>query len=124
MIDFGNKAVFKLKPIDISKTNTNVQKFLVDGEKLLMSFKALRDQVVFTNKRIIAINVQGITGSKQDFTSIPYSKIQTYSIETAGTLDLDAELELYLSSVGRVKFEIKGNADIIGLNRVISEFIL
>ena len=89
-----------------------------------MSFKALRDQVVFTNKRIIAINVQGITGSKQDFTSIPYSKIQTYSIETAGTLDLDAELELYLSSVGRVKFEIKGNADIIGLNRVISEFIL
>ena len=46
MIDFGNKAVFKLKPIDISKTNTNVQKFLVDGEKLLMSFKALRDQVV------------------------------------------------------------------------------
>lgn len=54
----------------------------------------MRDYVVFTNKRLIACNVQGITGSKKDFTSLPYSKLQAFSIETAGTLDMDAELTL------------------------------
>ena len=97
---------------------------LVDGESVLHTFKAMRDMVVFTNKRIIAINVQGVTGAKKDFTSMPYSKIQTFSVEAAGTFDLDAELTLWFSGVGKVKFEFKSNFDITTFNKVLSHYIL
>ncbi len=73
------------------------------------AFQTIRDMVVFTNKRIIAINVQGITGKKKDFTSLPYSKVQAFSVETAGTLDLDCEMELWFSGLGAVKFEFVGS---------------
>ncbi|MDR5900423.1 PH domain-containing protein [Halomonas vilamensis] len=63
----------------------------------------MRDGVVFTTKRLIAVNVQGLTGSKRDFTSLPYKNIVAYSIETSGTFGLDAELEFYFSSLMSVQ---------------------
>ena len=102
-----------------------VAPFLVDGEHIVAAFKAIRDSVVFTNKRVISINVQGITGRKVDFTSLPYSKIQAYSVETAGTLDFDCELDLFFSGdIGQVRFELKGSCDIIALNKLISSYVL
>lgn len=59
-----------------------------------------------------------------DYTSIPYSKVQTFSVETAGTLDRDCELDLYISSVGKVRFEIRGGFDIVAFNRIISWYML
>jgi len=87
-------------------------------------FQSVRDQLVFTNKRVIAANVQGITGKKVDYTSIPYSKIQTFSVETSGTFDMDCEIQLYISSLGKVKFEIKGGFDIVKFNKIISSYVL
>ena len=84
----------------------------------------MRDGVVFTNKRIFAINVQGITGKKKDFPSLPYSKIQAFSVETAGTFDLDSELELWFSGLGLAKFEFVSDADICGICRMIGEKVL
>lgn len=124
MIDFQNSSVFKLKPINVSDARDDFQKFLIDGESILSAFKTVRDQVIFTNKRVIAANVQGITGSKVDYTSLPYSKVNAFSVETSGTFDLDCEIELYLSEVGRVRFEIRGTFDIVQFNRVISEYVL
>lgn len=124
MIDFNSNTVFKLAPIGNNDVLAAVKSFLITEEAVLMAFKTVRDQVVFTNKRIIAANVQGLTGKKVDYTSIPYSKIQTFSVETAGVLDMDCELDVWLSGVGKVRFEIRGNFDIVGLNRVISEHIL
>jgi hypothetical protein len=124
MIDFKNSAVFKLKPIEQDKVRPDFHKFLIEGESIFAAFKTVRDQLVFTNKRIIAANVQGLTGSKVDYTSLPYSMIQAFSVETAGTLDLDCEIEVYLSELGRAKFEIKGNFDLIAFNRHISEYVL
>ncbi|TVU64439.1 PH domain-containing protein [Vibrio atlanticus] len=124
MIDFKNSSVFKLKPINISDAREDFQKFLIDGESILAAFKTVRDQVIFTNKRVIAANVQGITGSKVDYTSLPFSKVNAFSVETSGTFDLDCEIELYLSEVGRVRFEIRGTFDIVKFNRVISEYVL
>ena len=89
-----------------------------------IAFRGMRDGVVFTNKRIFAINVQGITGKKKDFTSLPYSKIQAFSVETAGTFDLDSELELWFSSVGRIRFEFTAGADIARICSVISQYAL
>lgn len=124
MIDFDSSDIFKLKPIDIDKAREDFHRFLIDGEAIFAVFKTFRDQVVFTNKRVIAANVQGITGSKVDYTSIPYSKIQTFSIETSGSLDLDCEIQLYISSVGKVGFEISGSFDIVGFNKLLSECVL
>ena len=89
----------------------------------MSAFQTVRDQLVFTNKRIIAANVQGLTG-KVDYTSIPYSKIQTFSVETSGLLDLDCELEIYISAIGKIRFEIRGGFDIVAFNRVVSTYVL
>lgn len=124
MIDFKNSAVFKLKPIENDKIREDFHKFLIEGESIFAGFKTVRDQLVFTNKRIISANVQGITGSKVDYTSLPYSKIQAFSVETSGTLDLDSEIEVYISEMGKARFEIKGSFDLLAFNKMISEYVL
>jgi len=124
MIDFQNGALFKLSPIPAEKMLEPITKFLIDGESVLAVFQTVRDQLVFTNKRIIVANVQGLTGKKVDYTSIPYSKIQTFSIETAGLLELDSEIEIWVSAVGKVRFEVRGKFDIVGFNKVISSHVL
>ena len=119
MIDFENKPVFKLKQND--DYAEKVTPLLIDGEEIIDAYKSMRDGFVFTNKRIIAVNVQGITGSKKDFTSLPYKNIVAYSVETAGTLDLDCELELYFSAVGKVRFEFSGKTEILEISKYISQ---
>jgi hypothetical protein len=124
MIDFKNSSFLKLKPVNNDEGLILVQPMLINNEEVFASFKSVRDMVIFTNKRIIAVNVQGITGSKKDFTSLPYSKIQAFSVETAGTFDLDCEMELWFSGLGKVKFEFRGNFDITSFNKIIGEYIL
>lgn len=124
MIDFKNSEVFKLKPIEEDKVREDFHKFLIEGEAIFAAFKTVRDQLVFTSKRIIAANVQGLTGSKVDYTSIPYNKIQAFSVESSGTFDRDCEIEIYVSSLGKVRFEIKGDFDLIEFNHMISEHVL
>lgn len=124
MIDFSKSGFFKLEPISTNQMLGPISNFLIEGEAVLSVFRSLRDQLVFTNKRIIAANVQGLTGKKVDYTSIPYSKVQTFSVETAGTLDRDCELEIYVSSIGKIHFEINGAFDIVSFNRAISKYVL
>lgn len=97
---------------------------LVPGEEVLSAFKGIRDSVLFTNKRVIAINVQGMTGKKRDYSSLPYSKVQAFSVETAGTFDLDAELDLTFSGLGTVRFEFKGGVDIRSIAQLIGSYVL
>lgn len=124
MIDFQNGSLFKLSPVEPESQMGRVAPLLIEGEHIVAAFKTIRDSVVFTNKRVIAMNVQGLTGKKVDFTSLPYSKIQAYSIETAGTFDLDCELDLFYSGIGQVRFELRGGCDIRELCRIISAYVL
>ncbi|CAD0007507.1 MAG TPA: PH domain-containing protein [Flavobacterium sp.] len=71
---------------------------LTDNEEIEMGFKLIRDTFVFTNKRLILVDVQGITGSKTEYKSISYKSITRFSVETAGTFELDAELKIWVSS--------------------------
>ncbi len=82
MIDFTSKKLFKLKGEPVDNGLKAVGELLIDGEEVINSYVSIRDRVVFTDKRIISCNVQGVTGMKIDYTSIPYSKIQAYSVET------------------------------------------
>lgn len=124
MIDFNNSSVFKLKKVDASRFTAEMSELLIKDEHVVGAYQDIRDHVVFTNKRVIAVNVQGLTGKKRDFTSLPYSKITAYSIETAGTFDLDSELDLFYSGLGRVRFEFKGSSDILEIGRIIAQYAL
>lgn len=124
MIDFTNKTLIKLKPTNVSKETSNVSNILISEEEVLFSFSSMRDKLFFTNKRIISMNVQGITGKKIDYTSIPYSKIQVFSIETSGTLDLDSELDVTISGLGTIRFELSAQTDIKKLGKFLSMSIL
>ena len=124
VIDFSNGSVFKLSEIHPQEIAPTVAPLLIEGEQIIACFKAMRDFVVFTNKRVIAVNVQGMTGKKRDFTSLPYSKVQAFSIETAGTFDLDAELDLWFSGLGKVRLEFKGKADVRALGQMIATYVL
>ena len=101
-----------------------VQALLIENERVLSAYKNIRDYVVFTNKRAIAVNVQGMTGKKRDYTSLPYAKISAYSVETSGVGDIDSELELWYSGLGRVRFEFSGSSDIRQIGRLIATYTL
>jgi hypothetical protein len=124
MIDFNNASFVKLRPVNDNAFEKMVAPILVGGEEIVRCFQSIRDGVVFTNKRIITINIQGITGKKKDFTSLPYKKIQAFSVETAGDFDLDSELELWFSGMGRVKLEFIGATDVAHLCKMISQQVL
>lgn len=124
MIDFNNSSFVKMKQIDPESLMRDIQPLLINGEQVIGAYKAMRDYCVFTNKRVISVNVQGMTGKKKDFTSLPYSKVIAYSIETAGVLDMDSELEMYFSGLGKVTFEFTGQSNIVQIGQTISTFIL
>lgn len=124
MVDFKNKGLIKLSAIKNEEGEKIVKDILINNEKVIASFKSMRDHLVFTNKRIISVNVQGVTGRKVDYTSFPYKKIQAYSIETAGALDIDAEIDITISGIGTIKFELAGATNIKEICAKISESIL
>jgi len=84
----------------------------------------VRDQVIFTNKRIFVVNVQGITGKKVSYFSYPYSKVQYFGVETAGVMDIDSELSLAFTNGAVLQFDFKSHVDIKGICTMISKFIL
>ncbi len=122
MIDFTNMKYIKMKEDD--KYKKKAVDLIVPGEEVLGSYKAVRDGVVFTTKRIIIINVQGLTGKKTDFTSIPYAKFNAYSVESSGVFDMDAELNIFVSGMGMLTFEFRGRSDIKEISRYISQAII
>lgn len=124
MIDFNNAAFVKMTPVNSKIFGHEVLPLLIPGEEIIGTYQALRDGVVFTNKRIMAVNVQGFTGKKKDITSLPYSKIQAFSVETAGVLDLDSEIELWFSGLGKVKFEFSGNTNVTEICKMLSQHVL
>lgn len=124
MIDFQNSSVFKLKSISNNAYAEIISPIFVNGEEIISSYQGMRDGVVFTNKRILAINIKGVTGKKKDISSLPYSKVQAFSIETAGVMDLDSELEIWFSGLGSVKFEFAKDSNVSQIGRIISEYVL
>jgi hypothetical protein len=124
MIDFKNPSLVKLGEVSNQEGQDMVGDLLIDGEGIQSSFKGMRDMVIFTNKRLIVVNVQGISGKKRDYTSLPYSKIQAFSIESAGTFDRDTELELYFSGLGKVRLEFNAKFDVKAFNRFLGTYIL
>ncbi|KAA5542117.1 PH domain-containing protein [Roseiconus nitratireducens] len=83
---------------DLEKVEKQIGSILIEGETVERGYQLIRDLIVLTDKRIIVIDKQGVTGRKTEYMSIPYRSVVRYSIESAGTFDLDSELKLWLSS--------------------------
>ncbi|HCV05772.1 PH domain-containing protein [Pseudoalteromonas sp. MEBiC 03607] len=98
---------------------------LIDGETVQKAYKVIRDMFIFTNKRLIIIDKQGVTGSKVEMLSIAYSKITKFSKESAGHFDLDAELKIWVGSDPTpISKDFKAGDNINEVYRIISEFSL
>ena len=125
-INFNQSSVFNLKPIPVESIRNDVTGLLIEGEGPVMAFQTVRDQLVFTNKRIISIDVQGITGKRKSYGSMPYSKIQYFEIQTPGFVEIvpDSELFIMFTNGFTAKFEFKGSVDIGYLGRIISSYVL
>lgn len=102
----------------------DVQNILVNGEESVAAYKTIRDSAIFTNKRLIVRDAQGLTGKKVEVYSLPYSSINMWSTENAGKfLDLNAEVELW-TRAGHIKINLNKNVDIRKIDRIISEAVL
>ncbi len=125
-INFNSNSAWNLKPIQVDSIRREVNGLLIAGEEAVMAFQTVRDQLIFTNKRIIAIDVQGITGKRKSYASMPYNKVQFFSIQTAGFMELipDSELFLMFTNGFTAKFEFRGSVDIGRIGRMISEYVL
>ncbi len=93
-----NKILGNASQVSGEKLEEKYGRLLMDEEQVELGFELLRDTFMFTNKRLILIDVQGFTGSKREYKSLPYKSISRFSLETAGTFDLDAELKIWVSS--------------------------
>jgi len=86
--------------VDIAEAEKDIGKILAPGEKIERAYRLIRDLLVFTDKRLVIVDKQGFTGSKVEYHSLPYRSITHFSIETAGSFDLDAELKVWVSGGG------------------------
>ncbi len=124
MINFDSKKFLKLAPVDNDAFSDLVNGILVSGESVVQTFKSGRDGVVFTDRRLIAINVQGVTGKKKTVSVLPFDKVQAFEVETPATFDIDSTLTLWFSGVGQVDFEFSAKANVTKIMRCISERML
>ncbi|MBR6090398.1 MAG: PH domain-containing protein [Anaerolineaceae bacterium] len=126
MINFTQGGTFDLRKVPDTKLLADVRTIFIQGEKLVGVYQTVRDQVVFTNKRIITIDVEGLTGVRKDLFILPYPKIQYFGVRTPGLIELipDAELTLYFANGMETKLEFKGSSDVLEIARSISGYML
>lgn len=105
-------------PIELRKRLDGV---LIEGEEPQLAYKVIRDFFVFTQHRVIIVDVQGITGSKVDYMSVPYRAVTRFSVETAGTFDLDSELKIWVSGSSEpIKKTLKKGSDVRGIQKTLA----
>lgn len=111
--------------VDVAALEHEFSPILCEGEVLESAYSLIRDKWVFTNKRIIMLDVQGMTGSKREYRSIPYSSIVQFSVETAGTLDDDCEMKIWVKGTDLpIKKEFSRNIDVKGIQRSLASHLL
>ena len=111
--------------IDARKVQSEFDEILAPGETVGHAFQLIRDLLVFTDKRFVLVDRQGVTGSKVEYHSIPYKSITHFSIETAGTFDLDAELKIWISGTAApVQKRFNKKLSIYEVQSVLASYVL
>lgn len=112
--------------VSLEELQKEYGKLLVHGEDLELGFKLFRDVIIFTTKRLILVDKQGLTGSKVEYKSVPYKSISRFSVETAGTFDLDAELKIWISSeqLPSISKQFNKSVNVYDVHRVLATYVL
>ncbi len=121
-----NKILGNASEVDSEKLTEKYSRLLIENEEVELGFKLFRDVFMFTNKRLLLIDVQGVTGSKAEYKSLPYKHISRFSLETAGTFDLDAELKIWISSENSPTVSKKFNKsiDVYAVQQLLAEKVM
>lgn len=111
--------------IDPARIQQEFGQILAKGEVVEHAYQLIRDYFVFTDKRFVLVDKQGITGSKVEYHSIPYKSITHFSIETGGTFDLDAELKIWISgSAAPFQKRFNKKLSIYEVQSVLASYVL
>lgn len=111
--------------VDVSEVQEEFAPILAGGETVVMAYKLIRDMFVFTNKRLVIVDKQGMTGKKVDYHSLPYKSITHFAVETSGHFDMDAELKLWVSGQrDPIVKELKKGTDVVGVQRTLADYVL
>jgi hypothetical protein len=111
--------------VNAAEVQREYAKVFTANEKVEKAYKLIRDMFIFTNKRLILVDKQGLTGKKVEYHSIPYRSITHFSIETAGNFDLDAELKIWISGNALpLQKQFNKNLNIYELQSVLAEYVL
>ena len=109
---------------NLDKVEKQIASIVVEDETVEQAYQLIRDMIVLTNKRIIVIDRQGVTGRKTEYLSIPYRSIIRYSVESAGTFDLDADLKLWLSSTPEpLAFDFRKTGHVADIVKILTRHI-
>ncbi|BDX05337.1 PH domain-containing protein [Planctobacterium marinum] len=107
--------------VDLEQLEEELQAITADNEAIQMGYKVFRDMFVFTNKRLILIDKQGVTGKKVEYLSIPYKSIAKFAVETAGSFDTDSELKIWIGSdPSPLVKELKRGTDVVGIQKTLA----
>ncbi|MFZ3587808.1 PH domain-containing protein [Bacillus sp. DJP31] len=110
---------------DLGAVSKELELIVAENERVEKAFKLIRDLIVFTDKRLILIDKQGITGKKTEYHSVPYRNITHFSVETAGTFDLDAELKIWISSTTEpIAKQFRKDKNIYDVQRALATYVL
>ncbi len=101
----------------------DVQHLLTQGEQPVAAYRTFRDVAIFTSKRLIVRDAQGMSGKKVEIYSLPYSRIDMWSSENAGSLDWNSELELW-TRAGHIKVKLNKGIDVRRLDGLIAHMVL
>lgn len=112
--------------VTTEELNKQFGNLLIQNEQIELGFKLIRDTFIFTNKRLILVDVQGLTGSKVEYKSLLYKSISKFSIETAGTFDLDAELKIWVSSetLPSISKKFNKSVNVYEVQKVLAQHVL
>ncbi len=110
--------------MDVKKLQDEFKPIMASNESVQLAFKVVRDMYVFTDKRLLLVDKQGLTVNKTDYHSIPYKSISHFAVETAGHFDLDAELKIWISNSEQpIKKTLKKGTGVVGIQKTIAEFM-
>ncbi|WP_295404564.1 PH domain-containing protein [uncultured Thiocystis sp.] len=111
--------------VDVNKIAQQLEPILAAEETVELAFQLVRDQFVFTSKRLILIDKQGLTGKKVEYLSIPYKSITRFAIETAGHFDLEAEMKLWVGSEPTpIVKEVRGSENVSAIQKALATAVL
>lgn len=111
---------------DTGKVEEQLQDILIPGEQVELAFALVRDLIVFTEKRLILVDKQGMTGKKSSYKSLPYRSISRFTVETPGHFDLDAELKIWISSAMEPAevLQFKSDRNVVEIQQALAAAVL